>query len=201
MLERCEFCELDEQVLRECGGFSCKDKDITEFFTKEYADYAYQLLGKSYCFVEQDKQCIVGAFTVANSSIRVDLLPSTRRNKLNRNIPNVKRRSQYPAVLVGQLAVSENYEGMHIGDELLDAIKSWFIDPLNKTGCRYVVVDALNHPKIFEFYDRNGFKFLFSTEEEEWTFLHGRRTVNNMPAVQPMHTRLMYFDLILLRTK
>lgn len=38
MLEYCEFCELNEDVLRECGGFSCKDKDITEFFTKEYAD-------------------------------------------------------------------------------------------------------------------------------------------------------------------
>ena len=91
MLERCEFCELNEEVLRECGGFSCKDGDITEFFTKEYADYAYQLLGKSYCFVEQEKRCIVGAFTVANSSIRADLLPNSRRNKLNRNIPNEKR--------------------------------------------------------------------------------------------------------------
>ena len=69
MLEHCEFCELNEKVLNECGGFSCKDKDITEFFTKEYADYAYQLLGKSYCFVEQEKQHIIGAFTVVNSSI------------------------------------------------------------------------------------------------------------------------------------
>ena len=80
MLERCEFCELNEEVLRECGGFSCKDEDITEFFTKEYADYAYQLLGKSYCFVEQEERRIVGAFTVANSSIRADLLPNSRRN-------------------------------------------------------------------------------------------------------------------------
>ena len=176
MLERCEFCELNEEVLRECGGFSCKDGDITEFFTKEYADYAYQLLGKSYCFVEQEKRCIVG-------------------------IPNEKRRPQYPAVLVGQLAVSEDYKGLHIGDELLDAIKSWFIEPLNKTGCRYVVVDALNHPKVFDFYLRNGFKFLFATEEEEWTFLHGRRTAKGGTAMQPMHTRLMYFDLILLRTE
>ena len=193
MLERCEFCELNEDVLRECGGFSCKDEDITEFFTKEYADYAYQLLGKSYCFVEQEERRIVGAFTVANSSIRADLL--------NRNIPNEKRRPQYPAVLVGQLAVSEDYKGLHIGDELLDAIKSWFIEPLNKTGCRYVVVDALNHPKVFDFYLRNGFKFLFATEEEEWTFLHGRRTAKEGTAMQPMHTRLMYFDLILLRTE
>ena len=103
MLEYCEFRELNEDVLRECGGFLCKDRDITEFFTREYADYAYQLLGKSYCFVEQDKHRIVGAFTVANSSIRADLLPNSRRNRLNRNIPNEKRRPQYPAVLVGSL--------------------------------------------------------------------------------------------------
>ena len=136
MLERCEFCELNEDLLRECGGFSCKDEDITEFFTKEYADYAYQLLGKSYCFVEQEERRIVGAFTVANSSIRADLLPNSRRNKLNRNIPNEKRRPQYPAVLVGQLAVSEDYKGLHVGDELLDAIKSWFIEQRASRGRR-----------------------------------------------------------------
>lgn len=177
MLEYCEFCELNEDVLRECGGFLCTDRDITEFFTREYADYAYQLLGKSYCFVEQDKHRIVGAFTVANSSIRADLLPNSRRNRLNRNIPNEKRRPQYPAVLVGQFAVSDGYMGQHIGDEILDAIKSWFIEPLNKTGCRYIVVDALNN------------------------LLHGRRTAEEQSVMQPMHTRLMYFDLILLRTQ
>lgn len=32
MLERCEFRELNEDLQRECGGFSCKDEDITEFF-------------------------------------------------------------------------------------------------------------------------------------------------------------------------
>ena len=32
----------------------------------DYADYAYQLLGKSYCFVKPDTSEIVCAFTVAN---------------------------------------------------------------------------------------------------------------------------------------
>ena len=51
MLEQCDFMELTEEVLQQCKGFTCKDEDITEFFTQDYADYAYQLLGKSYCFV------------------------------------------------------------------------------------------------------------------------------------------------------
>ena len=171
MLEYCEFRELNEDVLRECGGFLCKDRDITEFFTREYADYAYQLLGKSYCFVGQDKHRIVGAGAVAKSSSRADLLPNSRRNRLNRNIPNEKRRPQYPAVLVGQLAVSDGYMGQHIGDEILDAIKSWFIEPLNTTGCRQIGVDSLTHPTIFGFYQRTGLKLLSSTVVEECTLL------------------------------
>lgn len=200
MLEQCDFMELTEEVLQQCKGFTCKDEDITEFFTQDYADYAYQLLGKSYCFVKPDTSEIVCAFTVANSSVKVDSLPSNLRNKLNRKIPNAKRRPQYPAVLVGQLAVSDLFSGHHVGDELLDFIKSWFIDPLNKTGCRYVIVDAVNHSKVFEYNQRNGFKFLFSSDEEEWTFLHNKGLEPTTP-IEPMKTRLMYFDLIYLRTK
>lgn len=122
MLEQCDFMELTEEVLQQCKGFTCKDEDITEFFTQDYADYAYQLLGKSYCFVKPDTSEIVCAFTVANSSVKVDSLPSNLRNKLNRKIPNAKRRPQYPAVLVGQLAVSDLFSGHHVGDELLDFI-------------------------------------------------------------------------------
>lgn len=192
--------ELTEEVLQQCKGFTCKDEDITEFFTQDYADYAYQLLGKSYCFVKPETSDIVCAFTVANSSVKVDSLPSNLRNKLNRKIPNAKRRPQYPAVLVGQLAVSDLFSGHHGGDELLDFIKSWFIDPLNKTGCRYVIVDAVNHQKVFEYYQRNGFKFLFSSDKEEWTFLHNKGLEPTTP-IEPMKTRLMYFDLIYLRTK
>ena len=200
MLEQCDFMELTEEVLQQCKGFTCKDEDITEFFTQDYADYAYQLLGKSYCFVKPDTSEIFCAFTVANSSVKIDSLPLNLRNKLNRKIPNAKRRPQYPPVLVGQLAVSDLFSGHHVGDELLDFIKSWFIDPLNKTGCRYVIVDAVNHPKVFEYYQRNGFKFLFSSDKEEWTFLHNKGLEPATP-VEPMKTRLMYFDLIYLRTK
>lgn len=45
MLEQCDFMELTEEVLQQCKSFTCKDEDITEFFTHDYADYTYQLLG------------------------------------------------------------------------------------------------------------------------------------------------------------
>lgn len=201
MLESCVLRELSEDVLSKYGGFECKERDITEFFKTKYADYADQLLGKSHCYISKEDNRIVAAFTVANSSIRADLLPNNLRNKLNRSIPNEKRRPQYPAVLVGQIAVSLEYKGLHIGDELLDSIKAWFVDPLNKTGCRYVVVDAINHPKVIDFYQRNGFIFMFSSEEDEWRFFRDRRNSEEKMTMEPLHNRVMYFDLILLRGK
>ena len=118
---------------------------------------------------------------------------------LSRDLPYLATNPDYVCP-TGQLAVSDLYCGHHVGDELLDFIKSWDIDPLNKTGCRYVIVDAVNHQKVFEYYQRNGFKFLFSSDEEEWTFLHNKGQASTTP-IEPMKTRLMYFDLIYLRTK
>ena len=70
-----------------------------------------------------------------------------------------------------------------------DAIKAWLVDPMNKTGCRFVLVDSYNQEKNFKFYERNGFKFLFSSEEQE-------REFRDLKPDKPLNTRLMYFDLI-----
>lgn len=215
LLDNCEFCELTAELLQECGGFHCEDKDISDFFNFEFADYSSQLLGKSYCFVKQgDVPEIAAAFTVSNSCIKVDNLPNKKRNKINRKIPNAKRRSQYPAVLVGQLAVSSKFKGYHIGGEVMDFIKSWFIDPLNKTGCRYVIVDAINHPKVTQFYIDNGFNYIFSSDSEEmeymshltanvsfWNRIRYALCPSSNPNSELKNTRLMLFDLIVLFTK
>ena len=51
--------------------------------------------------------------------------------------------------------------------KLLDYIKHWFVDPDNKTGCRYLVIDADNQPVPLAFYEANGFKYMFSSELQE----------------------------------
>lgn len=33
--------ELTEEVLQQCKSITCKDEDITEFFTHDYANYTY----------------------------------------------------------------------------------------------------------------------------------------------------------------
>ena len=197
---KCEFWRMTEAMVADCQQYSCeKDKQIDKFFHEEFSDYEYQLLGKSYCFVTSDENKIVAAFTVANSSVKVDDMPKSKRNKLNRKIPFSKQRSQYPAVLLAQLAVFDGFEGLNIGKEILDFVKSWFIDPLNKTGCRYLIVDAVNSPKVLQFYLNNGFDFIFASDEEEMEYVSRNVKVDVGEVFR--ETRLMIFDLMALKSK
>lgn len=81
-----------------------------------------------------------------------------------------------PAVKIGRLGVSEDYKRKQCGSRVLDYLKVWFTQN-NKTGCRFLIVDAYNRPDTLAFYQQNGFKFLGSKDEQE-------------------ETRIMYFDLI-----
>ena len=73
----------------------------------------------------------------------------------------------------------------------MDFIKSWFIDSNSKTGCRFLVVDAYNEPNPIQYYKKNDFEFLFSTEEQEKEYMG--KSIDEI-----LKTRLMYFDLIVL---
>lgn len=170
--------------------FTCGDADLDEFFSNDCYGYAKQLLGKTYCCcLKSERRKVVCAFTLANASIRVDDLPNARKKKIEADIPHAKSLKDYPSVLIGRLGVSQDFHSMHIGSEVLEYIKYWFLDPNNKTGCRFVIVDAYNAPATKVFYERNGFKTVFSTDDQEKIYRHVNEEV-------PLSTRLMYFDLM-----
>ena len=97
----------------------------------------------------------------------------------------------YPAVLIGRLGVNIEFEGKGIGRELMEFIKSWFIDSNNKTGCRFLVVDSYNKERPIRYYEKNGFKFIFEDQEEE-------KNYSGIITDEPLNTRLMSFDLIVI---
>ena len=136
---------------------------------------------------EPDK--VVCAFTLANAGVRVSDLPNARRKKIETGIPHAKALKYYPAVLVARLGVSSEFRSKHIGSDVLDFIKLWFIEPLNKTGCRFVIVDAYNTPKTMAFYEQNGFTTVFSTEQQEKDYRH-------ITSEATLSTRLMFYDLM-----
>ena len=172
-------------------NFSCGDKDLDDFFIRDAIKYERQLLGKSYCFrLDSDNSVIVCVFTLSNSSIDARNLPNNRKKKLTEYIPHEKSLSSYPATLIGRLGVGEAFGGRGVGTELIKFIKQWMLDPVNKTACRYLTVDAYNKESTLKFYEANSFKPLFSSEKQEKEYI-------GLPLEKELKTRLMYYDLMM----
>jgi len=74
----------------------------------------------------------------------------------------------------------------------LDFIKRWLLEPTYKTSCRYLTVDAYNNEATLNFYVANGFKPLFSSENQEKEHI-------GFTQEKDLKTRIMYFDLILIK--
>jgi len=184
------FSPLDNDILNICLPFSCGDKDLDDFFQNDAVNYDKQLLGKSYCYrLKEDKTVIVCAFTLSNSSVDSRHLPNSRRKKLTENIPHEKSLSSYPATLIGRLGVSKDFEGKGIGTELMVFLKLWLLEKENRTACRFLTVDAYNNEKTLKYYENNGFKYLFSTEQQEKQHI-------GISEDKELNTRIMYFDLL-----
>jgi len=128
-----------------------------------------------------------GSVDFANDSMKK--IPGARKKKVEGAIPREKHHASCLAVMIGRLGVSQFMQGKNLGTEVLGFIKAWLVDPMDKTGCRFVLVDSYNQDKNFRFHERNGFKFLFSSEEQE-------RDFRDLKPDKPLNTRPMYFDLI-----
>ena len=85
--------------------------------------------------------------------------------------------------------LGKDFAGKGYGTAIMDFIKVLFRTN-NRTGCRFLIVDALNHPETLHYYEKNGFHYLISDERLEAKYMGigvGRL---------PLNTRLMYFDLM-----
>lgn len=188
LTEHCTLRVLTRGILASCKPFVCGNSDLDDYFCNDATHYYEQLLGKTYCYtLDEDPSTIVCAFTLSNDSVRVDHLPGSRKKKVNSSIPSAKRFRRYPAVLIGRLGVNIYFADKGIGSELMDILKMWFILPDNKAACRFLAVDSYNQSRTIHYYQKNGFDFLFSTEEQE---------ADNAAIDLPLTTRYMYFDLI-----
>ena len=186
----CTIYPIDSKT--DLSSFQCGDSDLDDFFKNDAYLYSKQLLGKSYIAVTNSgSPKIVCAFTLANDSIKSTMIPKSSRNRLERKVPNAKHTRTYPALLIGRLGVNGEFQrsGLHLGSQVIDYLISWFIHPDNKTGCRFIVVDAYNKPDTLSFYQKNGFHFLYSDETFEKEAFHIDKS-------QSLKTRMMYLDLI-----
>ncbi len=188
----CTLYKLDEQIIHQCQRFDCGDDDLNDFFGNNAVAYDRALMGKTYCWLDNtDNTKIVAMVTLANAGIHTTHLRNNAKRHINRSIAYDKQGRTYPAVLIGRLGVSSSHQSPshRIGTQIMDFIKQWFISADNKTGCRFILVDAVNSPHTIHYYERNAFKPLFPIEDDEKKFY-------SIPPEESLRTRMYYFDLL-----
>lgn len=159
--------------ITELKPFDCGDEDLNEFFHQDSQNYRKELLAVTY-ILESDSNT-VAFFSLLNDKISVEDVDSKRKfARFFKDImPREKQFKSYPAMKIGRLGITKEYQGKGLGKIILDYIKNLFITN-NRTGCKFITVDAYNASTSF--YEKNEVLYL--------------------PAKEPgIHTKQMYFDL------
>lgn len=115
-----------KEVADYCDPFLCGDDDLDDFFSHDVFLYEEELLGKTYCWINQENQReIVAIATLSYDGIKTYTLDNPSRNALQRKIPQPKRHRSYPAVLIGRLGVNKAFQGqgLNTGTQLMNALK------------------------------------------------------------------------------
>jgi predicted GNAT family N-acyltransferase len=151
--------------------FDCGDIDLNDFLLNASKSYLDKLLAVTY-ILENEIETIA-FFSLLNDKITVENVDSRNQWKKWFKRTTGKDFRSHPAVKIGRLGVSNAFKGSGIGGMILDYIKELFIIN-NRTGCRYVTVDA--YGASLSFYQKNEFNYLTTKDKNA-------------------DTRLMYFDL------
>ena len=153
--------------------FVSEDEDLNNFLTEDAKNYSVDLMAVTYLFIDKEKQQIAAYFSLLNDKMAYDPKERSIWNRINRLIPNPKRRRSYPSAKIGRLAVGKEYAHGGLGSQIIEFIEAFLVkNP--KLGCRFLTVDA--YANVTDFYRKNDFEY--------FTMLD---TLDS--------TRLMYFDL------
>ena len=122
-------------------SFDCGDEDLNSFILEEAPLYRKALLAVTYVVEDSESGKVLAYFSLANDKVSLsDFESKTEFNRFR------KHRCR--------LAVDNAVRSLHLGSYLVKFIKSYFVAD-NKTGCRFLTVDA--YADAIPFYLKNGF--------------------------------------------
>ncbi len=132
------------------AAFGCGEPSLDNYLKRQASQDAKRDLAACYVLCKPGESHIIGYYTLSATSITLTALPDDQLKKVGR-YPLV------PAVLLGRLAVDQNYRKQGWGEYLL-------LDALHRAlrtgvGVKFVIVDALNE-QAAQFYERFEFRRL-----------------------------------------
>jgi predicted GNAT family N-acyltransferase len=151
--------------------FESEDEELNDFLLNDAKKYLAEMFAVTYLI--ENKTETIAYFCLSNDNIRREVDMETWK-KINKKVPNSKRKGSYPAVKIGRMAVTKKFAGNGLGRLMIRYVESMYRDENQKSGCRFITVDAYGNAT--DFYERNGFNFFTQKDTDK-------------------PTRIMYFDL------
>ena len=164
--------------------FSCGNDDLDGFFREDAFAHKQELLAETY-YLQPTEATEKGFFIpvafVSYLNDAIDIKKRKNRGFFQKYITNAispekLRYDYFPAVKIGRLGVKEGYQSHGFGTTILNMTKEMFVTN-NRTGCRFLTVEAYSDERTINFYKNNDFDFYLDDDSEK-------------------PTRIMYFDLL-----
>ena len=131
-------------------NFSCGKDLLDNYFWRQAKQDVKRKLSACFVLIDEESKNISGYYTLSSNSISHDLIPDSFKKKLPKSYLSI------PTILLGRLAVYNDFQGKGIGKILLiDSLKRCF-DTSDSIGAFAVIVDPLDK-EAERFYDKYGF--------------------------------------------
>ncbi len=154
--------ETDERLfLDSVSNFICsKDPDVEFFLKNKSLPYEKTSKSRTYLIVDEEllsnrEVCILAYFTLALKTLFIS--PKVSKSKIKRLDGLFNKASNVTAYLIGQIGKNDLYKYAIKGDELIKYAVEIIEQVHGYIGGRFILVECLDHPKLIQFYNNNGF--------------------------------------------
>ena len=138
--------------------FSCGVDSLDKFLLNDV--YKHSTFLGLVTYVLENEEETIAYYSLENDRLAVACVDDFWEEDLDINFKELYSDCRsFPAVKITQLAVNEKYQRQHIGTNLVEYIIGSFVNNTNKTGCQFLLVDALQSVKSRFFYDSMKFQY------------------------------------------
>ena len=138
--------------------FHCENEEVNTFFCESALEFNKNNISRVYVAINKDTKDIVGFITLSAFLLRLGA-------KAKYGI------SRVPSILLGRLAVSNNYRNQKLGEFLVELALGICDEVQKLIGCRLLVAEAPEGSKIINYFEKSNFQFERKTKRFGKTFM------------------------------